>query len=97
MKRPRAPGRFTLNFVDWLEFGIPLQASHNPRSLRQIMVLSGGNIEQKTVATQSPSERDLKGMQYAIEQARIGFAEGGIPSTTVSISFFNQYVDFKPL
>ncbi len=53
------------------------------------MVLSGGNIEQKTVATRSPSERDLKGMQYAIEQARIGFAEGGIPSTTVSISFFN--------
>ncbi|PBK97701.1 cytosine deaminase [Armillaria gallica] len=43
------------------------------------MVLSGGNIEQKTVATRSPLERDLKGMQYAIEQARIGFAEGGIP------------------
>ncbi|KAK0201883.1 cytosine deaminase [Desarmillaria ectypa] len=43
------------------------------------MVLSGGNVEQKTVATQSPSERDLKGMQHAIEQARIGFAEGGIP------------------
>ncbi|KAG7442951.1 cytidine deaminase-like protein [Guyanagaster necrorhizus] len=43
------------------------------------MVLSGGNVEQKTAATESPSERDLKGMQHAIEQARIGFMEGGIP------------------
>ncbi|PBK74842.1 cytosine deaminase [Armillaria solidipes] len=43
------------------------------------MVLSGGNVEQKTVPTRSPLEQDLKGMQHAIEQARIGFAEGGIP------------------
>ncbi|KAK0464522.1 cytosine deaminase [Desarmillaria tabescens] len=43
------------------------------------MVLSGGNVEQKTVATQSPSDRDLMGMQHAINQAIIGFAEGGIP------------------
>ncbi|KAK0421810.1 cytosine deaminase [Armillaria borealis] len=34
---------------------------------------------QKTVPTRTPLEQDLKGMQHAIEQARIGFAEGGIP------------------
>lgn len=45
-----------------------------------IMVIHGSTTEIPTPPSK-PSERDLRGIRLAIEEAKLGFEEGGIPSS----------------